>query len=92
MATTVITPRYCNHSRPNFKRYVYHPSYSWTSFVEANLADSLSAGSKTAIEGMLTFYHGDEKGGIPGIFNQDEGYFWWIAGAAWNVHRCHQPY
>jgi hypothetical protein len=41
---------------------------------------------------MLTFYHGDEKGGIPGIFNQDEGYFWWIAGAAWNVHRHPQPY
>jgi len=46
---------------------------------------SLAAGSKTAIEGMLSFYHGDEKGGIPGIFNQAEGYYWWIAGAAWNV-------
>jgi hypothetical protein len=34
---------------------------------------------------MLSFYHGEEKGGIPGIFNQADGYYWWIAGAAWNV-------
>jgi len=49
------------------------------------LADSLSAGAKTAIEGMLSFYQGGDPGGIPGIFNEAQGYYWWIAGAAWNV-------
>jgi hypothetical protein len=49
------------------------------------LAASLAAGAKTALEGMLSFYHGEETGGIPGIFNQADGYYWWIAGAAWNV-------
>jgi len=49
------------------------------------ISDSLAAGSKTALQGMLSFYHGNEPGGIPGIFNQADGYYWWIAGAAWNV-------
>jgi len=45
----------------------------------------LAAGAKTALDGMLSFYQGQEPGQIPGIFNQAQGYYWWIAGAAWNV-------
>jgi len=34
---------------------------------------------------MLSYYGGNEPGGTPGVFNQIEGYYWWMAGAAWNA-------
>jgi Glycosyl hydrolase family 76 len=48
-------------------------------------AASLAQGSKIAIDGMLTYYAGDVKGATPGIFNEVQNYYWWMAGAAWNV-------
>jgi len=38
---------------------------------------------------MLSYYGGDQPGGTPGIFNEIEGYYWWMAGAAWNVLHKH---
>ena len=40
---------------------------------------------------MMTYYHGNESGQIPGILSgppptpedRDAGYFWWEAGAMW---------
>jgi hypothetical protein len=54
-------------------------------FVPLTVLASLTAGAQVAIDGMLSFYVGNQSGGIPGIFPQSEGYFWWMAGAAWNV-------
>jgi mannan endo-1,6-alpha-mannosidase len=34
---------------------------------------------------MLTYYGGNVPGGTPGIFNQVQSYYWWMAGAAWNA-------
>ena len=51
---------------------------------------SIAAAAKTAAQGMLTFYTGDQPGQIPGIFPQSENYYWWEAGAAWNV--CKREY
>jgi hypothetical protein len=53
--------------------------------------DSLAAAAKITIDGMLSYYGGDQRGQIPGIFNQIEGYYWWMAGAAWNVLFPIQP-
>ena len=55
--------------------------------IQLNVGDdsSYAAAAKTAAQGMLTFYNGDQPGQIPGIFPQSEGYYWWEAGAAWNV-------
>jgi hypothetical protein len=47
--------------------------------------DSLAAAAKITIEGMLSYYGGQSPDGTPGIFNQIETYYWWMAGAAWNV-------
>ena len=52
---------------------------------QTNFIGSLAAASKTTIEGMLSYYGGGKPGGTPGIFNEIEGYYWWMAGAAWNV-------
>lgn len=46
---------------------------------------SLTSASKITIEGMLSYYGGQQPGQTPGIFNQIQGYYWWMAGAAWNV-------
>lgn len=37
------------------------------------------------IEGMLAYYGINTPGAIPGIFNSVQSYYWWMAGAAWNV-------
>jgi hypothetical protein len=34
---------------------------------------------------MISYYGGDAPGATPGVFNQEAGYYWWMAGAAWNV-------
>jgi len=50
---------------------------------------SLTAAAKTTIEGMLAYYGGSEPGQTPGVFNEIQGYYWWMAGAAWNVFTPH---
>lgn len=50
------------------------------------VVESLQSASVITIEGMLSYYGGNEPGQTPGIFNQIEGYYWWMAGAAWNVY------
>ena len=52
---------------------------------ESCFVDSLAAAAKITITGMLSYYGGDQRGQVPGIFNEIEGYYWWMAGAAWNV-------
>jgi len=42
---------------------------------------------------MLSYYGGNQPGQTPGVFNQIQGYYWWMAGAAWNVLPLHiSPY
>jgi len=84
MAATIPALGCSNHSRPDLQRYIPQPAAPGFPLT-CVLADSLAAGAKTALDGMLSFYQGQEPGQIPGIFNQAQGYYWWIAGAAWNV-------
>jgi mannan endo-1,6-alpha-mannosidase len=42
--------------------------------------ESFKKAAKTAAEGMLYFYHGDQPGYVPGDFEQDDIY-WWTCGA-----------
>jgi len=84
MAATIPALGCSNHSRPDLQRYIPRPAAPGFPLT-CVLADSLAAGAKTALDGMLSFYQGQEPGQIPGIFNQAQGYYWWIAGAAWNV-------
>lgn len=41
--------------------------------------DSIKAAAKTAAEGMMQYYTGDQPGNIPG--NLPDPYYWWEAGA-----------
>ncbi|KAK0387799.1 hypothetical protein NLU13_4044 [Sarocladium strictum] len=57
----------------------------WSPFTQAaynldlNSTDSIKEVSKSLMEDMLTFYHGDEPGQEPGLLPQP--YYWWAAGA-----------
>jgi hypothetical protein len=53
------------------------------------VSDSLAAASKAMIEGMLSYYGIETPGATPGIFNSIQNYYWWMAGAAWNVNLPH---
>jgi hypothetical protein len=56
--------------------------------LELTVSESLQSASKNMIEGMLAYYGIDTPGAIPGIFNSVQSYYWWMAGAAWNVASC----
>jgi hypothetical protein len=80
-STTFVIPLLgSTHSRSNIKRYA-PPCPTLT----LRFVDSLTAAAQVTIQGMLSYYGGQSPGGTPGIFNQIEGYYWWMAGAAWNV-------
>lgn len=46
-------------------------------------AESIKAAAKTAAEGMLEYYSGDEPGDVPG--NLPDPYYWWECGAMLNA-------
>ena len=75
-----------HHRRSILKGYLTpSPAVEIKMFTRTNAADSLAAASKTMIEGLLAYYGIDTPGAIPGIFNSIQNYYWWMAGAAWNV-------
>src|SRR5271170_2013415 len=82
MATTVTALRLCDHSRSNLSMYTPRPPTLPRLIL---CVASLTSASKITIEGMLSYYGGQQVGQTPGIFNQIQGYYWWMAGAAWNV-------
>ncbi|KAF2160115.1 glycoside hydrolase family 76 protein [Zasmidium cellare ATCC 36951] len=47
--------------------------------LDLNSDDSIKSAARTAADGMLSFYHGNETGGIPGLLG--DPYYWWEAGA-----------
>jgi mannan endo-1,6-alpha-mannosidase len=47
--------------------------------VDAQNAGSLKQAAKTAAQGLMSFYTGDQPGGTPGLL--PEPYYWWEAGA-----------
>lgn len=56
----------------------------------ADLSDaaSIKAAARTALDDLLTFYHGDEPGQIPGILPGPPPagpYYWWQGGAMWGT-------
>ncbi|KAI0200898.1 family 76 glycoside hydrolase [Astrocystis sublimbata] len=58
--------------------------------LEVNLDDqeSIKAAAALVAEDMLTFYHGDEPGWVPGILPgppPDGDYYWWQGGAMWGA-------
>ncbi|KAJ8101672.1 glycosyl hydrolase family 76-domain-containing protein [Lipomyces tetrasporus] len=42
---------------------------------------SIKSAARIVADGLMNYYHGNETGRIPGIF--DGGYYWWESGAAW---------
>jgi hypothetical protein len=80
MATAITALRLCDHSRSNLSMYMPPPPPTLILCVA-----SLTSASKITIEGMLSYYGGQQPGQTPGVFNQIQGYYWWMAGAAWNV-------
>src|SRR5271155_4499652 len=87
MATAVTALCLCNHSRSNLT--MYHPP-DLKALPPCRIlilcVASLTSASKITIEGLLAYYGNDAPGSTPGIFNDIQDYYWWMAGAAWNVH------
>ncbi|ETS78390.1 hypothetical protein PFICI_10452 [Pestalotiopsis fici W106-1] len=50
--------------------------------VDINDAESVKAAAALVADDLLTFYHGDETGETPGIFD-DEDYYWWSGSVLW---------
>jgi mannan endo-1,6-alpha-mannosidase len=46
-------------------------------------AGSIKAAARTAADGMMSFYYGNDTNGIPGLFG--DPYYWWEAGAAFGA-------
>ncbi|ORY59567.1 glycoside hydrolase, partial [Pseudomassariella vexata] len=49
---------------------------------------SIKQAASQVAEDLLTFYHGDEPGNVPGILPgppPDGPYYWWIGGALWGT-------
>ncbi|ORY57737.1 glycoside hydrolase family 76 protein [Pseudomassariella vexata] len=62
-----------------------------------NLDDeaSIKAAAALVAEDLLTFYHGDEPGQVPGILPgppPDGDYYWWIGGAMWGALLDYRHY
>lgn len=47
--------------------------------LDLNSDDSIKSAARTIADGMLSYYHGNETGGIPGLLG--DPYYWWEAGA-----------
>ncbi|KAI1191772.1 family 76 glycoside hydrolase [Nemania serpens] len=50
--------------------------------------DSIKKGAALVAQDLLTFYHGDEPGWVPGILPgppPDGDYYWWQGGAMWGA-------
>ncbi|KAH8682116.1 family 76 glycosyl hydrolase [Xylariales sp. PMI_506] len=59
-----------------------------TKQVSAALSVDLSSTAAEVLEDLLTFYHGDEPGWVPGILPgppPDGDYYWWQGGAMWGA-------
>ncbi|KAK3389814.1 glycosyl hydrolase family 76-domain-containing protein [Podospora didyma] len=56
--------------------------------VDMNSAASIKAAARDVAEDLLTYYHGDEPGQIPGILPGPPpagDYYWWEGGALWGT-------
>ncbi|KAI3340655.1 family 76 glycoside hydrolase [Ustulina deusta] len=56
--------------------------------VDLNDKDSIKKAAALVAEDLLTFYHGDEPGWVPGILPgppPDGDYYWWQGGAMWGA-------
>ncbi|KAK9485797.1 glycosyl hydrolase family 76-domain-containing protein [Lipomyces starkeyi] len=49
--------------------------------VDLNDEVSIKSAARIVADGLMNYYHGNESGRIPGVF--DGGYYWWESGAAW---------
>ncbi|KAK9366222.1 glycosyl hydrolase family 76-domain-containing protein [Lipomyces kononenkoae] len=51
--------------------------------ITVNLQDqaSIKSAARIVADGLMNYYHGNETGREPGLF--DGGYYWWESGAAW---------
>ncbi|KAH8169957.1 glycosyl hydrolase family 76 domain-containing protein [Sarocladium implicatum] len=77
---TSLGPRRFSQILSSFLLLVWSPFTSAAYYdLDINSTDSIKKVSKTLIEDMLTFYHGDEKGQEPGLLPPP--YYWWAAGA-----------
>ena len=47
--------------------------------LDISSSDSIKSAASTIAHSMMTFYHGNQTGGIPGLL--PEPYYWWEAGA-----------
>lgn len=52
--------------------------------VDVENADSVRAAAALVAEDLMSFYHGNETGQIPGIL-PEEDYYWWTGGVLWNA-------
>jgi mannan endo-1,6-alpha-mannosidase len=65
------------------------PSSLGVKNVLTQITDSIKSAASTLAYDMMTYYHGNESGGTPGLLDGppptpaylDRGYFWWEAGA-----------
>lgn len=56
--------------------------------VDLDDVESIKRAAKNVADDMLTFYHGDEPGWVPGILPgppPDGDYYWWHGGAMWGA-------
>ncbi|KAI0127061.1 mannan endo-1,6-alpha-mannosidase DCW1-like protein [Xylariales sp. AK1849] len=56
--------------------------------VDLDSPDSIKQAAAKVAEDLLTFYHGDEPGWVPGILPgppPDGDYYWWQGGAMWGA-------